>query len=178
MNIFKAIEKRATYRGPYKDDKIPREHLDKIVQAAIDAPSGCNAQTTSFVIVDNKKIMKDLAEIVPKAGMATAPAAIAVVADRTPAYGEISFYKEDYSAAVQNIYLAVTALGYATCWLDGALRRDGISEKIGNLLGIPEDLLVCVLLPVGVPENEITHKNKKSFDERACYNKYTIGSDD
>ena len=174
MNIFDAINKRATYRGPYKDVKIPKEDLGKIVQAAIDAPSGCNAQTTSFIIIDDEKTMIELSGIMPKGGMDTATAAIVVLADKTPAYDDVSFYKEDYSAAVQNIYLAATALGYATCWLDGVLRRDEVNKKISSLLNVPDDLLTCVLLPIGIPEKEVILKRKKPFNQRACYNKYTI----
>lgn len=174
MDIFEAIKKRATYRGPYKNVEIPTEHLDKIVQAGIDAPSGCNAQTTSFIIVNDKSIMSKLATIIPKGGMDTATAAIVLLADRKPVYGKTTFYKEDYSAAVQNIYLAATALGYATCWLDGALRHDDIHLKISKVLGVPKDLLTCVLLPIGVPQNEVVHKEKKPFNQRACYNKYSI----
>jgi len=176
MDLFEAVRKRATYRGAYKQTEVPREDLDKMVQAAIDAPSGCNAQSTYFVIIDDKNIMSELAEIVPKAGMKTAPAAIAVLSDTTPAYDDVTFYKEDYSAAVQNIYLAATALGYATCWLDGVLRRDGIADKISDLLNVPDNLITCVLLPIGIPEDEITHRDKKQFNKRACYNKYGIES--
>ena len=95
MDLFEAVIKRATYRGAYKQTEVPREDLDKMVQAAIDAPSGCNAQSTYFVIIDDKNIMSELAEIVPKAGMKTAPAAIAVLSDTTPAYDDVTFYKED-----------------------------------------------------------------------------------
>lgn len=176
MDIFDAIKKRATYRGPYKSDVIPIEDLTKIVQAAIDAPSGCNAQTTSYIIVNDESVMKKLATIMPKGGMDTAPAAIIVLADKTPAYKDITFYKEDYSAAVENIYLAATALGYATCWLDGVLRLDDINTRINTLLEIPDNLVTCVLLPIGIPAMEVSLKEKKPFNERACFNKYTIGS--
>jgi len=174
MDLFEAIKKRATYRGEYKQGDIPRNTLKKIVQAAIDAPSGCNTQSTYFIIVDDKKIMNSLAEIIPRAGMKTAPAAIVVLSDLTPAYDDVTFYKEDYSAAVQNIYLAATAMGYATCWLDGALRRDGISDRISELLEVPANMKTCVLLPIGIPEDEIIHKDKKPFNQRACYNKFEI----
>jgi len=174
MDTFDAINKRATYRGPYKSESIPEEDLKKIVQAAIDAPSGCNAQSTSFIIIDDAKVMRELSAIMPKGGMDTAPAAIVVVASRKPVYDDVSFYKEDYSAAVQNIYLAATAMGYATCWLDGVLRRDEVNKKISSLLDIPDNLLTCVLLPIGIPEKEPVHKEKKEFAERACYNKYSL----
>ena len=52
MNVFEAINKRHSYRGKYKPDPIPREDLIKIMQAGLDAPSGCNKQTTSLIAVD------------------------------------------------------------------------------------------------------------------------------
>ncbi len=61
--------------------------------------------------------------------MATAPCVIVLVAETAPQYRDMSFYKEDYSAATMNIYLAATALGYATCWLDGVLRLDDTHKK-------------------------------------------------
>ena len=48
MDLFTAIEKRHSYRGEFEKTKVPKEHLRKIIDAGIAAPSGCNAQTTSF----------------------------------------------------------------------------------------------------------------------------------
>ena len=36
----------------------------------------------------------------------------------------MSFGAEDCAAAVANMLLAITAVGYATVWTDGALRRE------------------------------------------------------
>ncbi|MCK4343353.1 MAG: nitroreductase family protein [Phycisphaerae bacterium] len=52
MDVFEAIAKRHSYRGPFKDQPVPRADLQRIVQAGLQAPSGKNAQTTTFVIVD------------------------------------------------------------------------------------------------------------------------------
>ncbi len=43
------ILKRRSYRGKYKDVKVPREHLTAIMEAGLAAPSGCNKQTTSLI---------------------------------------------------------------------------------------------------------------------------------
>lgn len=174
MDLFEAIKKRATYRGPYKSDTIPKEHMQTIMDAAINAPSGKNMQTTTFVVVDDPLIMKKLAIIIPKGGMDTAPCAIVCVSDTTPSYHDNSFYKEDYSAAVMSIYLAATALGYATCWLDGVLRLNNVHNQISRLLNIPEELTTCVLLPIGIPAREIVTKEKKPINERVCYNAYSL----
>ena len=52
--------------------------------------------------------------------------------------------------------LAVTALGYATVWLDGALRKDGLAERIGEVLNVPKDKIVRILLPLGIPNTPDT----------------------
>ncbi len=49
MELFEAIAKRYSYRGPFSDAPVPREDLRKIVQAGIQAPSGKNEQVISFL---------------------------------------------------------------------------------------------------------------------------------
>ena len=66
MDLFEAINKRHSYRGGFKKAEVPRDDLKKIVQAGIQAPSGCNAQTTSFVIVDDKDTIGKIAGVMSK----------------------------------------------------------------------------------------------------------------
>jgi len=167
MDVFEAIARRHSYRGAYLDKTVPREDLRKIVQAGVQAPSGCNAQSTSFVIIDDPAVMARLREIVP----ISAPAAIACVVDPTPVYKNTAFEIEDCAAAVENMLLAITALGYASVWLDGVL-RGGKGDQIGQLLGVPEGRRVQVLLPVGIPAEQGTQREKKPFEERAWFNRY------
>ena len=89
-----------------------------------------------------------------------------------PVYHGMHFEVEDCSAAVENMLLAVTALGYATVWIDGALRREGRAERINSLLGIPPGRTVRVILPIGVPAGEGPRKEKKPFEERAWFNRH------
>ena len=49
--------------GEFQQTKIPADHLRKIVETAIAAPSGCNKQTTSFIIVDDDGLIASLGEI-------------------------------------------------------------------------------------------------------------------
>ncbi len=172
MDIFEAINKRHSYRGEFEDKKIPQEDLKKIVQAGIQAPSGRNGQTTSFVIVDNEEILEKLREIVSSSAMQTAAAVIVAIANPEPNSSGTSFAKEDYSAAVENMLLAITAMGYASVWIDGALRRDQKAERIAKILGVTDGLDVSVVLPLGAPKETNEQKEKKPFDERAWFNGY------
>lgn len=167
MELFDAIDKRYSYRGPYLDRPVPREDLRKIVQAGLQAPSGCNAQTTSFVVIDDPALMARLREIIP----ISAPAAIVCIANPAPVYKDLSFEVEDCAAAVENMLLAITALGYASVWLDGVL-RGGKGRQIGEILGISGGARVQVLLPVGVPTEQGPRREKKPLEERAWFNTY------
>ncbi len=170
MDIFEAIAKRHSYRGEFTAAAVPRADLEKIVQAGIQTPSGCNAQTTSFVIVDDPPLLRQMAKIVDKPVCRSAKAMIVCVADWRPAYANVSFAVEDCAAAVENMLLAITALGYATVWLDGVLRAEDRAGRIGRLLGVPPQKTVRVLLPLGVPAGPGEPREKLPFARRAWFN--------
>ena len=172
MDLFDAIANRCSYRGEFTDAPVPREDLQKIVQAGIQAPSACNAQVASFVIVDDPQLVRQLAEILAKPFCLSAKAMIACVADPRPVYAKWSFAAEDCAAAVENMLLAITALGYASVWLDGALRTDDRAQRIGRLLGVPTRLTVRILLPLGVPAEAGRQRERLPFDQRAWFNRY------
>jgi len=172
MDLFDAIQRRHSYRGPFRPTPVPREDLQRIVQAGIQAPSAKNEQVVSFVIVDDPQLLRQIAEIVDRPVCETATAMIACVVDPRPILEELSFAAEDCAACVENMLLAVTALGYATVWLDGVLRRAQKAERIARLLGTPEGLQLRVLLPLGVPEEQGSQKEKLPFEQRAWFNRY------
>jgi nitroreductase len=172
MDLFEAIDKRYSYRGQFTKAPIPRDDLKRIVQAGIRAPSARNEQVASFAIVDDPQLLKQIAEIVNRPVCHTAKAIIACVADPRPILGGLSFAVEDCAAAVENMLLAVVALGYATVWLDGALRVEDKAARIGRLLGVPEGKTVRVLLPLGVAAEPGTQKDKLPFHQRAWFNRY------
>lgn len=170
MELFETIVRRRCYRGEFTDAPVPREALTKILEAAIEAPTACNAQSPAFVAVDDPSILAKIAEIMPTPVCKTAKAAIVCVADERPVFGDMSFYKEDCAAAVQNMLLAITALGFHSVWLDGVLRRDQNAEKIAELLQIPAGKRVQIVLPIGVPAEEPTKPERLPFERRASFN--------
>lgn len=172
MELFETIAKRHSYRGEFTDAAVPREDLKKIVEAGIRAPSACNEQVASFVIVDDCKLLRQIADILGKPVCQSAKAMIVCVADPRPVYAGISFAAEDCAAAVENMLLAVTALGYAGVWLDGALRTEDRAAKIGRLLGVPPGRIVRIVVPIGVPVEPICQREKLPFNQRAWFNRH------
>ena len=172
MDLFEAISKRHSYRAEFTGTRISREHLRSIVQAGIDAPTACNAQTVTFMIVDEPDLVKQIGEIIQKDFVRDAPALIVCLADHRAVYREMSFAAEDCAAAVENMLLAITALRYASVWLQGALCVEGRAGRIAALLGAPADREVRVLLPVGVPKAKGSPRKKLPFGERVWFNRY------
>jgi nitroreductase len=161
MDAFEAIQRRRSVRQ-YTGDPVPRSDLEKIVDAGRLAATGSNRQPWEFVVVTDRGTIDDLktaAQWMEKAG-----AIIAVVMDPSSRW-----WLEDGSAAVENMLIASTALGYGSCWLEGyTLRRE---EELKALLGIPQERRLLTLLPIGVPVEWPT-KEKKSLEEVIHWERY------
>ncbi len=155
METFTTIEKRRSIRK-YTGDPIPKGDLEKIVDAGRLAPSGNNKQPWDFVVVTNEDIIQKLSKAA--AWSAKAGAIIAVVMNTTSNY-----WLEDGSAAIENMLLAATALGYGTCWLEGNTKPHEAEFK--RILKIPEHLRLLTLIPVGIPVAWPDAKEKKFLAE-------------
>ena len=171
MSILETISSRRSYRGKYLSTPVPREHLTAILQAGLDAPSGCNKQTTSIIAVDDPEVLAKLRGVIDPPVAETAPAWICVLTRRIIAYRDRCFAVQDYSAAIQNMLLAIVALGYQRCWYEGHITDvDRIGDKMARILGVPEDYELVCLLPVGVAADPVSTPKKKPFEERAWFN--------
>ncbi len=173
MNVLEAIEKRHSYRGKFKSEPVPREDLKKIMEAGLAAPSGCNTQTTSLIAIDDPEVLKKLHAVIDPPVAVTAPAAICVLTQRINAYRDKCFATQDYSAAIENMLLAIVELGYQSCWYEGHITdSDRIGYKMAQVLGVPDDYELVCFMPVGVAEDEIKAPAKKAFEERAWFNSF------
>ena len=175
MDILECMQKRYSFRGAYKTTPVPRENLEKIMKAGLAAPSGSNKQTTSLVGVDDRQILDSITALVKKNGFGgkSAPAGICVLSRQIPAYANKYFNIQDYSAAIENMLIAITALGYESCWIEGQITESAETQKqIAALLNIPEEYTVVAFLPVGVPDEKGKRPSYKPFSERAWFNSY------
>lgn len=173
MNVFEAMKQRHSYRGRYLDKPVPREHLVQILQAGLSAPSGCNKQTTGLIAVDDPETLKMLRGVIQPPIGETAPSVICVLTKRVIAYGNRCFAVQDYSAAIENMLLAIVELGYQSCWVEGHVTdQDNIGRQIAKILHVPDEYdLVCVL-PVGIAAEIPRPVPKLPFGQRAWFNRY------
>jgi len=161
MDALKAIRKRRSVRK-YTGEPIPREDLEKIVDAGRLAATGSNRQPWDFIVVTEREMIDQLR--VAARWMDQAGAIIAVVMDPSSRW-----WVEDGAAAVENMLIASTALGYGSCWLEGYTLPH--EEEFKALLGVPKDKRLLTLVPIGVPAEWPT-KEKKPLGEVLHWERY------
>jgi nitroreductase len=163
MEFFDAVKKRASVRS-FAPGEVSAEDLERIVDAGRRAPSGYNRQPCEFIMIRDQDLLQDLGKI--QGCIAEAGAAVAVVVDDHAT----RFWKEDASAAIENMLLAVVALGYASVWVEGyVLKHEGLGK---DLLDVPDDRRLLAILPIGSPATPPGQADKAPLSEVAYVDRY------
>ncbi len=161
MDALEAIRTRRSIRR-YRKEVVPKCDLETIVDAGRLAATGSNQQPWDFIAVTEKSIINNFK--VSGVWIGEASAVIVVVMDP-----KSRWWVEDGAAAIENMLLASTALGYGSCWVEGdALPYE---DTIKSLLGIPAKKRVMALVPIGVPA-ETPQPRKKSLEEVLHWEKF------
>jgi len=169
MNFLSLAKKRYSVRN-YQSKPVEKEKLNQILEAARVAPSAHNAQNWKFVVVQDNQIREQLAQAAGQSFIKQAPVVIAAVAldpGRKMA-GGVPAYAVDLAIAVDHMTLAATAQGLGSCWI-GAFNQ----QKVKEILEIPPDNKVVVLLPLGYPADKPDSKSRKALSEIVYWEKYS-----
>jgi len=150
MDVLNAIHTRRSVRR-FADQVVTEPQVERLLRAAMAAPSAMNEQPWRFVVVRDAEMRTKLSEISPYAGpIARASVAIAVLAHPTSTKAP-NRWTMDCSAATQNILLAAHASGLGTCWI-GVFPEAEREAAVVKLMGVADDMRVLCLVAVGVPE--------------------------
>jgi nitroreductase len=163
MDLFETIDSRYSCRN-LKPVEIPKEDIQKILDAGHKAPSGMNKQPCEFLVVTDEEAIAKIAEA--QNFIENASAIIAIVANPEAS----QFWKEDMSAVAENMLLAVAALGYASTWVQGRIMPK--ENELKEYFGIPEKLRLSIALPLGKPADEGGQAAKKDLNEMTHWNKW------
>ncbi len=162
MDVMQAIEERFSVRA-FKEREIEPDKLARVMEAARLAPSASNRQEWRFVLVRDEQMRLELADASRgQKFVGEAPAVIVACAEGVEHVMSCGLhcFVIDVSIAMSYITLAATAEGLGTCWI-GAFDADRTREA----LGIPGDIVVVGLLPIGYPTESAPGKNRMSMDE-------------
>jgi nitroreductase len=137
MDVFEAVQQRRSNRA-YQDTPVPREKLEKILEAARLAPSARNTQPWHFIAVTNAKTRKILSKGTYAKFCAEAPLVIAACGDKK---ASPDWYAIDVALAVENMILTAESEGLSTCCV-GSFDEKEVRET----LKVPDNFEVLLLL--------------------------------
>lgn len=176
MDVLEAINTRRSIRK-YQDRPVEEEKLRTVLEAARMAPSWSNLQCWRFVVVRDPTTRATLSDLSfvesffsaygfkknpAQKAIAEAPAVIVACADpaRSGTMGDQHYYLADLGIAAQNLMLAAHDAGLGTVFV-GVFDE----EKVRALLGIPADIRVVGLFPLGYPLEEKSGPPRKPLEE-------------
>jgi nitroreductase len=164
MDALAAIAARHSVRK-FVSKPVPKDVLERIVDAGRLAPTARNEQPWEFVVVTDREILKRIGETTDTGKfIADAGACIAVVCKAT------KYYLEDGCAATENILIAATALGVQSCWVAGDKKAYGPSML--TLLGVPANYNLVSLLALGYADGEGKTYVKRGLDRVLHWEKF------
>ena len=181
-DVIKAIAERRSVRA-YKQEQVPKELIDSIIQAGNNAPSGMNSQPWRFVVVENESLhQKMLDTAVPNAKKLLEPLKTAnperyqLIMNRYEELSDPIYYSApavifvigigpyaDLSCplACENIMLAAYSLGLGSCWVAfGSLITD--NEEITKELELQSDEKIYGPILIGYPQGVTEPPEKKA----------------
>ena len=179
MNFLDLVRRRQSTRKFVPGRRIPREVLDRCLEAARLAPSACNSQPWSFVVVDEPEQVRALAAAAcgqaPYAMNKFALDASALVAVSTEKMKwaarlgarlrDVRYSLVDVGSACEHLVLQAAEDGVASCWL-GWFDERAVKKVLGLPRGRKVDLLICL----GTAADEtVRPKNRKPLDEIRRY---------
>ncbi len=179
MKFLELVARRQSARKYQPGRRIPREVLDRCLEAARLAPSACNSQPWSFVVVDDPDQVRVLAEAAcghAPYGMnkfaVDASALVAVVTEKMKLaarlgaqFRGVQYSLVDLGIAGEHLALQAAEDGIASCWI-GWFDESAVKRALGIPRGKKVDLLLCLGYPV---DETVRPKNRKPLDDVRRY---------
>lgn len=177
MELMEAIGKRRSIRA-YKPDAVSREAIDRLLDAAVQAPSAMNTQPWVFGVIQDSSTLQKYSErtkafLLGKIAewpwieryreyfedpdysiFYNAPTLVVIYAKAISPIAQI-----DCTLAAENLMLAATDMGLGTCWIGFATEVLN-SPEAKKELGVPEEYTVIAPIIVGYPDGPPPEREK------------------
>jgi nitroreductase len=136
----------------YSPAAVSEATAQKLLEAAMAAPSAAAKDPWRFVVVRNRQTLSAISAALPNGQMlATAGLGIVVCGDLQAAHGEqLSYLLQDCSAAIENLLLCVHVLGLGACWL-GVHPREERVNSLKQILSLPASVVPVACVSIGYP---------------------------
>ncbi len=162
-----AIFTRRSVRNFLEKD-VEKEKIDRLLRAAMQAPSAANQQPWEFLVVTGKENLNTLSQCSPyAASLKNAKVGIVVLANQERLMFK-DYWQQDLGAATQNILLEAVELELGTVWYGTAPDQERM-KYIQNLYNLQENLVPFSVIAVGYPKKEDANSFVDRYDEKRVH---------
>jgi nitroreductase len=175
FNMFLSlVQKRRSIRR-YLDKPVEPEKIDRLIEAALRAPSSRGFNPWEFVVVTDRILLEKLSKAKPHGASFLKDASLGIVVCADPEKCDV--WIEDASIASIYIHLAAESMELGSCWIQIRKRMHdqtkAAEQYIRELLNIPENLNVESMIAIGYPaEKKSSHPKEDLQYEKVYYNVY------
>lgn len=168
MEVISVIQRRRSIRK-YSDKPVEEEKLLKVLEAARLSPSAKNRQEWRFIVVKDSETRRRLTEAIGQPFVGEAPIILVCCGTEVESVmrGGQPRYTVDLSIATAYMILEAYEQGLGTCWL-GSYDENMVKD----VLGIPEEVRVVAITPLGYPDESPAPRPRKELGEIISYDKY------
>jgi nitroreductase len=170
METLKCIEERVSVRK-YAKAEMPKEDMDKILKAGMEAPSAMNRRPYELIVNTDNAFWNDFAKEKPTCSIAATAALTVLVVGDSNKNPTQEFLIEDASNVSENILLAATELGYGSLWAGIKFDSD-FFKKLISYFNLPAGYLPISLLIVGKPGEHKGHEQNRYEKVKIHFGKF------
>jgi len=170
MEFTDVIRNRVSVRDYDPNKPVPKDVIERILEAGRIAPSATNRQPWRFLVITSEEMLKKVKESYSADWFQRAPAVLAVAGRRedawTRSYDGYNSLETDLTIAMDHMILAAENEGVGTCWI-GAFNPSVLFPA----LPLKEAETVFALTPLGYPPQgyQKRHRGRKSLEEIAVF---------
>ena len=147
---MKEIFNRRSIRS-FEEKPIEREKVEKLLRAAMQAPSAANQQPWEFIVVEDKDKLNELSKMTPYSKPVEGSAVTLVLLTDSRTFRIPAAWHQDMGAAAQNILLEAVHLGLGGVWL-GVSTLDAAAQYVSELFMLPDYIQPFALIALGYPK--------------------------
>ncbi len=140
MDVQEALRTNLATRE-FLEKTVEREKILQIIEAGRLAHSSKNSQPCRFIIIEDRKRLKELAETTPSGKhLARCAFAIALLTENA------KMPEVDGTRAMEDMMLTAWELGIGSCWV-----TNFEEQKVKKILKAPENWKLLTVVPFGYP---------------------------
>lgn len=148
----------------FTDEQVTDDQVERLMRAAMAAPSAANQQPWEFVVVRDPQLREALSQCSPYAKPAAAAPLVIVPCVGSDEALKFPEYKEqDMGACVENILVEAVELGLGAVWM-GVYPEPERMDAVADVIEVPAGHEAFALVAVGHPIGEPEPRGPKRYD--------------